>query len=199
MFKKVYNYKKKNGHYIFNLPFIHLYTAIALSQKGDVKTALNLLEKLEDSGLAIDNEIELNAAIAQLKIEKIRQELNNKPEGDLYFKQSMILPPVKLQTTRAGMSKRTNVDHDLRMARDNLTQSLERMLEASRFGWPKERSIVIRQLCSESGFAMFLKNQISSNSRILVNNHSLLSSYLLCKWVLCKKKIAMSSFIHDIC
>jgi hypothetical protein len=147
-----------------------------------MKTASNLLEKLEDSGLAIDNEIELNAAIAHVKIEMVRQELNGRPEGDLYFKQSMVLPPIKLQAAHSGMSKKNNMDHDLRMVRDNLTQSLERMLEANRIGWSKERSIVIRQLCNESGFAMFLKNQISSNSRILVNNHSLLSSYFVCKY-----------------
>jgi hypothetical protein len=158
--------------------------AIALSLNSKIKSALDLLEKLEDSGLAIDNEIELNAAIAQLKMEMIRRELSARPEGDLYFKQSMVLPPLKLQATRAGMSKKQNVDHDLRIARDNLTQSLERMLDANRFGWNKERTVVIQQLCSESGFAMFLKNQISGNSRILVNNHSLLSTYFMCKYQL---------------
>jgi hypothetical protein len=157
--------------------------AFALSYTGETDAGLVLLEKLEEAGIILYNEVELNAAIAELRMSMVRQEISTRPDGNVLLNDSMTLPAMKVQALRGGgIVKKSNLDNELRLIKDNLTNSLERMLEAHRAGCNRERPSIIQALCNGSGFAMFLKNQISNNSRVLMNNNALLSSYYMGKY-----------------
>jgi hypothetical protein len=157
--------------------------AFAFSYKGNVDTGIALLEKLEESGVIIQNDVELSAAIANLRLLMLRQEISSGPSAKILLNESMALPPMKIQVPRVSMVKKNNISQETRLIRDSLENTLERMLDAHRAGYSRERPSIIQELCNESGFAMFLKNQFSNNSRVLVNNHALLCSYFMGNYI----------------
>lgn len=180
-FNVIYKGKKYNNFNEIYLLNIQCKLANALAEKGEVADALELLDTFEGSGSSPCYEIELNAAIAHLRLLMIHQDFSMRPEQRLLYNETIVLPAMKTQVSRGGSSmiKQSSIDHELRAMRDALNQSLEQLSEAHQIGWCRERPITIESLCKESVYAMFLKHQMSSNSRMIVNNYSLLCSYYM--------------------
>lgn len=147
----------------------------AMAQKGDVQSALLTLEQLEESDFAIDQIIELNALISQWKLLAIEDELYQRKNT-----QVALLPSMKIQVARGTLTKRNTTSKNLGAIQENLTNLIERMLEAYRIGFTKERVAVVQSLCRQLGTSMFSKEHIAlSQSRMLVSNHAVLSTYYM--------------------
>lgn len=157
--------------------------AFALSNKGEIEIGIALLEKLEEAGMVLCNQIELNAAIASLKMATVRQDISAISDANVLLKESLALPTMKVTAPRgAALIKKATVPQEVLVIRDNLTTILESMLETHRAGCTRERPSMIQGLCYDSGFAMFLRNHFANTSRGLPNNYALLSSYYLGKY-----------------
>lgn len=168
--------------------------ATALALQGDTSLGLDLLEKLEVTGVMCQNEVELNAAISNIRMTMLRQEITSQPDARILLEESLSLPAMKVQVARGAIVKKNNISHERRLVRDNLTSSLESMIEAHRVGYSKERSSIIQSLCNQSGFSMFFKNQFSASSsnRVVAKDTALLSAYYMGKFIMeCIKQVGM--------
>lgn len=88
-----------------------------------------------------------------------------------------ILPSLRLQ--RGQVTKHSNLNHALRVARDNLSHSLERLLETHRSCAKIGNIKLLQRICNEIGYGMFYKNQFSNSGGILVSNYAGISAYYL--------------------
>ncbi|GAA5799445.1 hypothetical protein HPULCUR_004860 [Helicostylum pulchrum] len=153
--------------------------AIALSYVGKVVKSLALLEKLKETEVVNENEVQLDASIVDIKLSMLRQEIANRADTKILLHESMVLPVMKTKAERGGKAASSTVmKYELRMIRDNLTSSLERIVSAYHAGYSRERPTVIQSVCSQATFTLFLQNQLS-NTSILVNNSALLTTYYM--------------------
>lgn len=168
--------------------------SLALSCKGNTKKGLELLEKLEESKIINQNETELHAAIANLRLLMLRQEISTRSDAKVLLHQSIALPEMNVKSLEGTV---VDTKNQFRSIRDDFTNSVERMLYAYRTGYVRERPVIIEGLCKQSAFAMFLQNQMSKSSNVFLNNYALNSSYYLGKYKYFMKKINIDTFIRN--
>lgn len=93
-----------------------------------------------------------------------------------------ILPSFAAKQTKPSIMKKTTSAQNLRLLRDNLNFTMERLLETHRRGADKAPIRLLQEICLDSGSMMFLKNFFASSGRILMNNYAALSTYYLGKF-----------------
>lgn len=149
--------------------------ALVFSLKGSVKKGLELLEKLDESKIINQNETELNAAIATLKLSLVRQELSHRPDAKMLLYESMSLPEMKVTLPEGAVV--TTTKNLLRSIAEDFTNSVDRMVCAYRTGYIRERPAIIEGICKQSAFTMFLQKHIAKSSNAFAKNYALDSAY----------------------
>ncbi|KAG1454718.1 hypothetical protein G6F56_007250 [Rhizopus delemar] len=118
--------------------------------------------------------------MGHLKLELTLEEISN--HDSLKQQDIKCLPAMNYvsRAARRGTQKaEEDVDNNLCILWEKLSNSLQKMMTAFQSGINRERLMAVSRVCNDTGFAIFLKNQIEVKTRNLVNNNAWSSAYYL--------------------
>ncbi|KAJ8658660.1 hypothetical protein O0I10_005700 [Lichtheimia ornata] len=151
--------------------------ALVLVQLGRMSKAMSLLDRLEELNILSSDKIDLNSAIAQLKLLFVRYEATQ-DQSSMFNRDVSLMPSFKAQQPR-GSVKRSHVSHDMRTLRDGVTSALDRMMDIYQSGARKTRIKLVQEICLGIGYLMFMKNDFATLGKIMVHNYAAFGAYYL--------------------